>query len=69
MSTSPGLQASKIARAAAPVLLVLAAMAIPPVAAAGLVAGVITMRTSSILTVLAWHAGIAVPLFAVMVCQ
>ncbi len=36
---------------------------------AGLVAGVITMRTNSILTVLAWHAGIAVPLFAVMVCQ
>ena len=35
---------------------------------AGLVAGVITMRTNSILTVLAWHAGIAVPLFAVMVC-
>ena len=35
---------------------------------AGLVAGLITMRTNSILTVLAWHAGIAVPLFAVMVC-
>ena len=35
---------------------------------AGLVAGVITMRTNSILTVLAWHAGIAVPLLAIMVC-
>ena len=35
---------------------------------AGLVAGVITMRTNSILTVVAWHAGIAVPLLAVMVC-
>jgi membrane protease YdiL (CAAX protease family) len=35
----------------------------------GVVAGVITMRTNSILTVLAWHAGIAVPLLAVMVCR
>ena len=35
---------------------------------AGLVAGIITMRTNSILTVLAWHAGIAIPLLAVMVC-
>ena len=35
---------------------------------AGLVAGLITMRTNSVLTLVAWHAGIAVPLFAVMVC-
>jgi membrane protease YdiL (CAAX protease family) len=35
---------------------------------AGLIAGVITMRTNSILTVLAWHAGIAAPLLAGMVC-
>jgi hypothetical protein len=32
------------------------------------VAGAITVRTNSILTVLAWHAGIAVPLFAVLLC-
>jgi membrane protease YdiL (CAAX protease family) len=36
--------------------------------AAGLAAGAITVRTNSILTVLAWHAGIAVPLFAVLLC-
>lgn len=36
---------------------------------AGLVAGAITVRTNSILTVLAWHAGIAVPLFAVLLCR
>ena len=37
-------------------------------AAAGLVAGAITVRTNSILTALAWHAGIAIPLFAVLLC-
>jgi hypothetical protein len=128
VSTTRGLQASTIARAAAPVLLLLGAMAIPPLAgiaavvlaggtavalqrrapvawawaamvpatvlatvrwfsgvvpvgdaavceafgaprvAWAVVAGAITVRTNSILTVLAWHAGIAVPLFAVLLC-
>jgi membrane protease YdiL (CAAX protease family) len=37
-------------------------------AAAGVVAGVVTARTSSILVVLAWHAAIAVGLLAAMLC-
>ena len=48
MSTTRGLDATTLARAAAPVRFLLAATAI--------------------LTVIAWHAGIAVPLFAVLLC-
>ena len=35
---------------------------------AGLVAGVLTARTKSLLVVLAWHAGVAIGLFAAMLC-
>ena len=36
--------------------------------AAGLVAGVLAMRTNSLLVPIAWHWGIAIPLLAAMLC-